>query len=93
MAYRSEAEAYQAIRREWKHRRNSAQRDQTYWMWQVKNKEVHPHTRGIIAKIMQCLLANMPLDIDAQRKATQKQAEVSKYQHLLNRYKLCMRGK
>ena len=88
--YKSEAQAYQAIRRAWKHKRNEAQRAQTLSQWQVDRQEVHPMIRRIVARVMHKDIAyvHMPLDARAAYEARRNRRNVGMYQDFLNVYKV-----
>lgn len=84
----SEAQAYQAIRREWKQKRNDAQRKQNYYMWQLEHKEVHPKIIREVSIIMGIDLKSMPVDRNAATIMQDYQDLVSTYSLLLNKYKV-----
>ena len=88
--YKSEAQAFQAIRRDWKRKRNEAQRAQTMYQWQIEHEEVHPYIRKFIASVMNrdWRRVHMPLDSMAKIEMRREQREAGKYQYLLNRYKI-----
>lgn len=86
--WNSEAQAYQAIRREWKQKRNEAQRKQNYYMWQVENREVHPKIIREVSRIMGVDLKTMPVDRNAAALMQDYQDLVSDYSLLLNKYKV-----
>lgn len=88
--YKSEAQAFQAIRKHWKHFRNEAQREASYYQWQVEHQDVHPQVKNIVAAIIHKNpdTFHMPLDGDSSRKMHDAQRKVGRYQELLNRFKL-----
>ena len=88
--YNSEAQAYQAIRRTWKKKRNSAQRKQVLFNWQVLNKEAHPMIRKAIAKItgQDYRSVRMPIDTLAEQIMYKSQSDASFYQLLLNQFRV-----
>lgn len=90
MNFKSEAQAYQAVRKHWKYYRNEAQREASYYQWQVEHQDVHPQIKNIIASI--CHInpekVRMPLDTRAASKMRDAQDKVGRYQELLNRFKL-----
>ena len=53
MKYKSEAQAFQAIRKEYKRRRNEAQRQQNHYDWSAKHGgQRHPYLLKMVSKIM-----------------------------------------
>ena len=86
--YKSEAQAYQHIRRAWKKRLSMAQRAQNIYMWEVINGTKHLAIVNAVARVMGHV--NSPLFASNQsRNLAQKyQDDVSKYQNWLNQYKL-----
>lgn len=89
MLFKSEAQAYQAIRRYYKKRRNMAQRDQSYYMWSVNNDgERHPAIVKMVSKIIPC--THLPLvNVDeALRQAYKYQSVASECQEFLNKWRV-----
>jgi hypothetical protein len=86
---KSEAEAYQAIRRYYKKRRNSAQREQSYYMWPVHNDgERHPAILKMVSKIMPCTHLPLVKVDESLRQARKYQNIASECQQFLNRWKV-----
>ncbi len=85
---KSEAEAYQAIRRDWKRRLNNAQRAQNIHMWEAINGTKHPIIARFVAKSMGS--SSFPkVDSEVCRKQAQfHQDKISMYQNWLNQYKV-----
>lgn len=85
---KSEAEAYQAIRRDWKRRLNNAQRAQNIHMWEALNGDKHP----IIARFVATCVGSYSfpkVDSEVCRQQAQlHQDKVSMYQIWLNQYKV-----
>jgi len=85
---KSEAQAYQAIRRDWKRRLNNAQRAQNIYMWEAINGTKHPTIVRFVAKSMGS--SSFPkVDSEICRKQAQvHQDKISMYQNWLNQYKV-----
>ncbi len=92
MKYNSEAQAYQAIRRDLKHRLNYSQRAQTIYMWEALNRTKHPNIVQSVAKSMGCDKCVIHIPISAidvcLREAAKHQTNASMYQNFLNQYKI-----
>ena len=85
--YKSEAQAYQNIRREWKRARNNAQRSQNCLMWEHLHKEKHPKVFSHYERIMKLVGTVKPvINKDALRWAWHQQSIVSEMALLLNKY-------
>ena len=83
----SEAQAYQAIRRDWKRTRNNAQRVQNCLMWEHLHKEKHPEVLSNYEKMMKLIGTIKPvINKDALRQAWHQQGIVSEMDQLLNKY-------
>lgn len=88
--YKSEAQAYQAIRHMWKRQLTCAQREYTLYQWQAERREVHPKVRRMMAKAMKMtgLSFHMPIDKDAVFKASKARNKASQLARLLNDYEI-----
>lgn len=90
--YKSEAEAYQAIRRDWKRRIASAQRAQNMYVWEAINGTKHPAILKAVAYSTNRdpSKVHFPLCSPAScmKEAQVHQDNISKYQNLLNYYKV-----
>jgi hypothetical protein len=92
MNFCSEAQAYQAIRRDWKRRRNYAQRAQTYHQWEADTGTRHPVVVRAVAATMKCepkfpSLSRISVE-SLLKQAHKHQNDVSLYAHLLNQYRV-----
>lgn len=86
---KSEAEAYQAIRRYYKKRRNSAQRDQNYYMWPVYHDgERHPSILKWLSKFFPCTHLPLVRVDESLRQARKCQDIASECQQFLNMWKV-----
>ena len=92
--YTSEAQAYQAIRREWKLKLERSQRAVSLSQWELHNQDVHPQIKRIT---MSTLKVSTPIEdfhMPVLRPETLKRTilnlrlRISKYQLLLNKYKI-----
>ena len=92
MNYISEAQAYQAIRKDWKERYNRAQRSQEYYRWEADTGEKHPQIVRFVAAAMK--IDHEPkfpkyLDrLELWSQAYKHRDDASRYAQLLNRYKV-----
>jgi hypothetical protein len=87
----SEAQAYQAIRKDWKERYNRAQRSQTCYRWEADTGEKHPQIVRFVSAAMKIdYTPKFPkLDImELWRMVNIHQDDASKYAQWLNRYKV-----
>ena len=86
---RSEAQAYQAIRRYYKRKRDRAQRDQNEYMWSVNhNGERHPKIVKQIQKIIPNVYLPLSREETSLRQAYKHQVIASECQQFLNRFKV-----
>ena len=89
MKYQSEAQAYQAIRRDIKKKRDRAQRHQNEYMWTIENGgERHPNLYKFIKRFNQTSkLPLLPPDV-AIKQACKYQSIVAECQMFLNTYRV-----
>ena len=88
--FKSEAEAYQAMRKEWKHRRNIAQREASIHQWELEHGEVHPQVRRMVAHVSHITDVHMPINRPEVARAAMKECQywVGRYQFMLNKFKV-----
>jgi hypothetical protein len=88
MKYKSEAQAFQAIRKYMKEKRNSSQRYQNEYVWTIKNSgKRHPTLFKLVSKYDKTAnLPLLPIDI-AEHQAEKYQNMVSECQLFLNRFR------
>jgi hypothetical protein len=89
--FRSEAQAYQDIRKHWKERYNKAQRSQEYYRWEADTGEKHPQVARFVAAAMKidCEPKFPKLDnMELWKMVNKHRDNASKYAQLLNRYKV-----
>lgn len=87
---KSEAQAYQAIRKYWKILRNSAQRQASLYDWEAEHQEAHPRIQQAANALTGMDVVVMPIlrPENARLEARRCKGKVSLYQCLLNGYKV-----
>ena len=92
MTFNSEAQAYQAIRKDWKHRRNVSQRQATIHQWELNAGEVHPNIRRRIAFASKVDVSTIHMATNSPEVARESMLEaqywVSRYQFMLDKFKV-----
>ena len=92
--YKSEAEAYQSVRKHWKTLRNHAQRRASMHQWEAEHQDKHPQIKQMVMELVAAKGStedfHMPIERLHIAEAAMRDAHdlVSTYQHLLNNFKV-----